>query len=343
MYSPSTARRRRPLALLASVLLAASLGLAGCSGSSESAEESAAYDDKAAPSGVAEGGAADGTAGVADGTGRGRPGGGTAGQKPPKLTPAQVIRTATLTVRVKDVPGALARARTTAENAGGYIGDETTDRDAAGHERSRIVLRVPQEEYDGVLEDLAGAGRLLERKVAAKDVTGQVVDVESRIKSQQASVARVRELMDRATELSDVVTLEGELGTRQAELEALKAQQQSLKERTSLSSITLVLSETGEKRKKGDGNEEPGFLDALAGGWDAFLTAVRWVAVALGAVLPFAVALALLVLVGRAVRGRLPRRRAGGPVGRGVTPPPQVTVPAPAAAPGPAGAEQEQD
>ena len=74
---------------------------------------------------------------------------------------------------------------------------------------SRVVLRVPQEKYDAVLAELAGAGKLLSRKADAEDVTDQVVDVESRIATQRASVNRVRALMDRAVKLSDVVTLEG--------------------------------------------------------------------------------------------------------------------------------------
>ena len=100
-------------------------------------------------------------------------------------------------------------------------------------------------------------------------------------------MARVRELMDQATKLSDVVTLEGELSTRQADLESLLAQQASLKDRTSLATITLSLSETPVK--KADKDDDPGFADALAGGWDAFVTMLRWIVVALGAVLPFAV------------------------------------------------------
>ncbi len=84
---------------------------------------------------------------------------------------------------------------------------------------------MPVERYEEVLDELEGAGELLERSAKAEDVTDQVVDVDSRVKSRRASVVRVRELMDKATKLSDVVTLEGELSTRQAELEALLARQ----------------------------------------------------------------------------------------------------------------------
>jgi hypothetical protein len=324
MHVPPTARLRRPLALLAAVLLAASVGVAGCGGVSDGGRDLNRAGGQAAKEDSA------GRDEAADGTERNRPGD-SAARKPPKLAQSHVIRTAMLTLQVKDVPTALEQARSAAENAGGYVGDEATDRDAGGHERSRIVLRVPQEEYDGVLSGLSDAGKLIERKVNAKDVTDQVVDVGSRIKSQEASIARVRELMEKATELTDVVTLEGELDTRQAELEALKAQQQSLEERTSMSTITLVLAETEVKREQKD--DETSFTEALAGGWNAFVTTVHWIAVVLGAILPFAVTLALLIVIWRVVRGRMPERADRTSRTRDVTPPPPVTIPAPVTSP----------
>ncbi|CAL9618121.1 hypothetical protein SUDANB176_05781 [Streptomyces sp. enrichment culture] len=302
-----TRRSVRPAHALAAVLLSAALAVTGCSGADDASGGSAAADGKAASQADAQA--------APEGAKQGAPGSGADGARtatPPKAPAQHVIRTASLTVQVKDAPKALDEARATTENAGGYVGDETTTRDEEGHEHTRVVLRVPVARYEEVLADLEGAGKLLERRAKAQDVTDQVVDVESRIRSQRASVARVRELMDRATRLSDVVTLEGELSTRQADLEALLARQESLKDRTGLATITLSLSETPvEKAAKDD---DPGFVDALAGGWDAFVTMLRWLAVAVGAVLPFAAVAALLVLVWlKAVRPRLPRRPAPSP------------------------------
>ncbi|WP_030663321.1 DUF4349 domain-containing protein [Streptomyces cellulosae] len=297
-------RSVRPVQALAALLLAAALALTGCSDAGDSG--AGATSDKAAAEsdakGVAPGSAAD------SGNGSGTGAGGARATAPPKVTASHIIRTASLTVQVKDVPKALDQARSTTENAGGYIGDESTTRDGEGRERTRVVLRVPVDRYDAVMADLQGAGKLLERTAKAQDVTDQVVDVDSRITSQRASVARVRELMDRATKLSDVVTLEGELSRRQSDLEALEAQQASLKDRTSLATITLSLAETPVKKAAKE-DDDPGFVDALAGGWDAFVTMLRWLAVAVGAVLPFVAVAALIVLVWlRVVRPRLPRR-----------------------------------
>ncbi|MCK8435051.1 DUF4349 domain-containing protein [Streptomyces sp. D2-8] len=292
---------RRPAPALAALLLAAALALTGCSAGDDGSGGSSSAADRGVAASEADGKA---------GSGEAAPGGAGSGARataPPKLTASHIIRTASLTVRVKDVPKALEQARTGTENAGGYVGNETTTRDAEGHERTRVVLRVPVEKYDEVLAELEGTGKLLDRSAKAEDVTDQVVDVESRIKTQRASVARIRELMDQATKIGDVVTLEGELSTRQADLEALLARQASLKDRTSLATITLSLSETPVKKQAKD--DDPGFVDALAGGWNAFVTMLRWLAVAFGAVLPFAAVAALIVLVWlRVVRPRLPRR-----------------------------------
>ncbi|SEE65377.1 protein of unknown function [Streptomyces sp. 3213] len=285
----------RPVQALAGLLLASALTLTGCSGSSDKASSAGDAGAKAAAPGTAQQEGASGSGNARD------------TKSVPKLTASSIIRTASLSVRVKDVPKALDEARTTTENAGGFVGDETTTRDGQGHERTRVVLRVPTDKYDEVLADLEGAGKLLDRTAKAQDVTDQVVDVESRIASQRASVARVRELMDRATKLSDVVELEGELSTRESDLEALLAQQSSLKDRTSLATITLSLSQT-PVAKAAAKDDSPGFVDAVAGGWHVFVTMLRWIALALGAVLPFAAVAALLVVLWlRLVR---PRRAA---------------------------------
>ncbi|MFI9102673.1 DUF4349 domain-containing protein [Streptomyces fildesensis] len=284
MRQPTTIRRR-PFAALAAAALTATLTVAGC-GASGSSNDSKADKAAAAPQRADAQGAADAPS-AAPGTAKG------ATTKTPAPSQNYVVRTATLSVEAKDsVAAALASARTTVTGAGGYVGDENTSRDSQGLEHSTITLRVPPESYDKVLNDLAGLGKLIERKVSTEDVTSQVVDVESRIRSQQASLARVRELMNRTTQLSDVVTLEGELSTREANLEALQAQQASLKERTNLATVTLVLSEPEHPASAPPPKKDDGFWEsvgnALGTGWHAFYVTLRGILVVLSVALPFA-------------------------------------------------------
>ncbi|MFE7777212.1 DUF4349 domain-containing protein [Streptomyces sp. NPDC057445] len=316
--------------LMAAALLTVSLALAGCGASADITagedKKAGAQPERAAADGAGKGPAAG--SGYADGKPAEGPQQGRPDQKgkTPASAGTHVIRTAELSVEVKDATKALAGVRTTVESAGGHVANESTERLDDTHVMSRIVLRVPQDRYASVLSELSGTGKLLSRKADAKDVTDQVVDVESRVATQRASVARVRALMDRATGLSDVVTLEGELSRRQAELESLLAQQASLKDRTTMATITLELSEREVSTLAQESND-PGFLDALKGGWEALVTTVRWIAVVLGAVAPFAAVIAVLYALWRwLIRPRL--RRSASPA--------QAPAPVPAPAPAPA-------
>lgn len=319
-------RRSRLRAALAAGALGAVLLVGGCGAAGEGAsDESGGSSDLKASAGKGVVGEqyapGDAAASAAPEAAKG----GERQQKAPKPGAAgtHVIRTAELSVEVKSAPKAAAAARSTVEASGGLVATETTERVDDEHEFSHLVLRVPQDSYQEVLGKLSGAGKLLSRSSNAKDVTDQVVDVESRIATQRASVKRVRELMDQAERITDVVTLEGELSSRQADLESLLAQQSSLKDRTTLATITLDLSEPDAPRQGGK-DDDPGFLDALGGGWDAFVTMFRWIAVAIGASAPFLVTAALLLVVWRVLRAR----RTGRTVPEAAKPEPETT-PAP--------------
>ncbi|MFF8839189.1 DUF4349 domain-containing protein [Streptomyces sp. NPDC015130] len=311
MNRTRTAARGRTTA--AAALLTASLVLTGCGAGSMDGAGDTKSDVSAADRGV-QAGKGTGAGGAVDAA---APGEAQASAKPgaPAVRQQHVIRTASLSVEVEDATKALVTARRVAAGAGGRVENESTERLDDAYVTSHVVLRVPQEQYDAVLTELAGTGKLLARKADAKDVTEQVVDVESRIATQRASVARVRALMQRAEKLADVVTLEGELSRRQADLESLLAQQSSLKDRTSLATITLELT---EKQKPGAGGQEdegrPGFGDALSGGWNALVGAAAWVVVVLAALAPWlAVALVAFAVWRRLVRPRLAARPAAAP------------------------------
>lgn len=297
-----TGRRtvRRTRTALAAGLLTAVLALSGCGAGSD--DSGSASDQRAVSADEQNGGQnkSDAAAGEAAGTKEGAAKSDTP-KGPDAAAATHVIRTAALSVEVRSTTRAAAAARTVAQNAGGLVADESTEQVDDTHDSSHLVLRVPQDEYDSVLRELSGAGKLLSRTSTAKDVTDQVVDVESRIATQRTSVARVRTLMDRADRLADIVSLEGELSSRQAALESLLAQQASLKDRTSLATITLDLTEPESAPAK---DEDPGFPDALSGGWHAFVTMLRWLAMVVGAAAPFLAVAAALLVVWRVLRRR---------------------------------------
>ncbi|MFE0425969.1 DUF4349 domain-containing protein [Streptomyces sp. NPDC058953] len=339
-------RARRAWVALA---LAGGLALAGCSAgdgdkADTAAHKGAAAEDRGTGAGRAaadQQGTEENAQSEQDGKAAGKtdgpavkPGSGSTSDggrsKPPPLR-LHVIRTAELQVEVADVEKAIAQARRIAEARGGFVSEENSgfaagatedddgdgDIDASVASSSLIVIRVPQEQYDATLTALARGGKVVSRETDAKDVTDEVVDVESRIASQRASVARVRALMERAERLTDVVALEGELGRRQADLESLLAQQSSLKNRTALSTITLDYREPRSNQVTEKKDDDPSVGDAVAGGWDALVATVRWTAIVIGAVLPFLLPLALGGAVWWSLRRRALRRGSAPEAGTG--------------------------
>ncbi|MFD7645961.1 DUF4349 domain-containing protein [Kitasatospora sp. NPDC059795] len=316
--------------------LAAVLLLAGCSASGGSAASAGKADngvpavapaDAKAAGAVGAGGAG---AGSAAGTGGAGAGGATA---PPSAGPSgqptnrQIAYQARMTVKVGDLEPARDKAVDVALKAGGYVGSESR-RGAGDGAQATLTLKVPADAYQGVLEALGGLGQRLALTSQADDLTGQIADVDSRVKSMRASVDRVRALMADAKSLSEVVSLESELTRRESDLEALERQQQELSSRTSLSTVTLDLM-TDDRRPTGAvvKHKDDGFwasvTDALAGGWHALLTVLRFLLTVLAAGAPFLLVLAPLVWLLHRHRRTRPHRPRPTPAGPGFPAPPQ--------------------
>ncbi|MGG5258822.1 DUF4349 domain-containing protein [Phycicoccus avicenniae] len=219
----------------------------------------------------------------------------------------KLARRADVSLRVEDVSRAASTLRTIAGRAGGLVvseevstdpgsptpeeGDGTTsDARTSG---GTVTISVPTEKLDATLDEVAKVGTVLSRQSSTEDVTGQYVDTTARVETMKASVERVRALMSKADKLADVVSLEAELSRRQADLEAMERQLAALDDQVTLSPITVSLSDSGTPTPE----EDPtGFVAGLASGWDAFTTSVRLVLTLMGALLPFAVAGALVLV-----------------------------------------------
>lgn len=197
-----------------------------------------------------------------------------------------VIRNATTSLWVDDVPAALQKVKAMVGALTGVVSAEDTQRygDAI---TSTLTLSVPSDKLDATLTQLAQIGQVNKQTINSTDVTGEVVDLVARVKSAQASVDRIRAMFDKATTVSDLVKVEQELATRQAELESLTARKQALEASVAMSSIVLTLS------VKTDPNPSP-IVDGLETGWKAFLGSLVTLLTVLAAALPWLVLIAAI-------------------------------------------------
>ncbi|MEY9837883.1 DUF4349 domain-containing protein [Streptacidiphilus sp. EB103A] len=315
--------RRRGTALGAMVL-AGGLALGACGTSGGSSASSAGNAAVRAPGAAPQAGAADKAAAGNAGSGAKTTGGTTSAQLQAAQAARSMIYTGEIQLRTGGVAAAAKLAETLVKSVGGYVDSEVTGTvgtlpyvpypqastatgggsttqslatptDASG-ESAQLVLRVPAAAYDGVYNQLLTFGTVLAQQRAAQDVTQQVVDINSRVKSEQASVDRVRALYAKAQSIADVTALEQDLTQRESDLESLEAQQQALASQTSMSTVTLELYAKATAPAAPHGKSVGGAAgSALKSGWHALYLTFRWLLVALSAVLPFLVPIGLLM------------------------------------------------
>jgi hypothetical protein len=216
-----------------------------------------------------------------------------------------LARRATIALQVKNIGQAVAQVRATSAAANGIILDEnigTADGPVPLVDSSKvsattyaeITISVPSEQLDAVIADLGSVGTVIRSTSSSENVGSQIIDTQSRLDTMRVSVERVRGFLKSAKDLTQIVTLEAELTRRESDLEALEAQLASLKGSVARSPVQVSL--TTVPGVIAPPETASGFLAGLRGGWKAFTASVSVVLTVLGAVLPFAVVVALLSL-----------------------------------------------
>ena len=323
--SPTRPARSRVVALGAVLLLS----LAACGGAQDTGTSAAApavgevQQDGAAGGGVAGASSAaaaapaDAAAEQGSVTGNEAKAPAQTNVKAEQLARPRRIRTADVTMTVKNLDTASAAIRAAVEGAGGYISSETTavsqpveSKQADGSVRSVqtgegvVVARVPEPELDTTMRRIGGVGTVVSRNQTDQDVTGEIADVSSRVETAKASVARTRQLLAEAKSLQDIVFIEGQLTTREADLEALQARLKSLSDRADLSTLTVTL-RLPDVVAVDTPEDTNSFLSGLKAGWEALVASTNVILTVLGAVLPVGV---VLLVVGYPASVLLRRR-----------------------------------
>jgi hypothetical protein len=150
-----------------------------------------------------------------------------------------LIYTAELQLGVYQVSQASDAVEAAARAVGGYlvVRDDTT-----------ITVRVPAARFDEVLAKVMALGDVLGRNVKVRDVTEEFFDLETRLKNQEAVLARLYALLDRASTVEDALKVEAELARVATEVEQLKGRLKLLRELVTFSTITVTFAPTASER-----------------------------------------------------------------------------------------------
>jgi hypothetical protein len=200
-----------------------------------------------------------------------------------------VISTGQIVLSSTDVAATRARLDAVLVRNAGRVADENTTTDDHGTvTRAHLVVRVPSDRFDDAMTSLSAIASLRSSSRKAQDVTTEVIDLRARIAAERAGVRRLRHLVSHTANLRALLDVERALTDRQGELESLRQQRIYLADQTSLATITVDV--TRRVTPTPVVHAAGGFTGGLGHGWDALLAVITAALLALGALLPFAVA-----------------------------------------------------
>jgi hypothetical protein len=225
------------------------------------------------------------------------------------LSRQSIIYTANLTIRTQNVTVAADRATGIVTAAGGYVSSEQSSINPADRARSLVTLqlKIPVTVYPSTLRTLSAVlGTQTALAQHARDVTGQVADVTSRVTSAQDAITQLQALLKRAGTVSSLLSVQEQINNQEAGLEALQAQQRALARETSYATVSVTL--LGQHRAAAAAQRKSrGFLAGLGAGWRGLRLAFSWLLTVLGTVLPFALVVIAVGAAGYAARRPLRR------------------------------------
>ncbi len=201
-----------------------------------------------------------------------------------------VIKNANLSIVVEEPIDSMETIGAMAEEMGGFIVNshsyKTTTSSGLEVPTASITVRVPAEKLDEALEAIKALVEdkdldILSEDVSGQDVTGEVTDLESRLRNLEAAEEQLLEIMDSAYDTEDVITIFRELTYIREEIEVIQGQIKYYRESASLSAISVNLQAKEALEPITIGGWEPGLevqkaLQALVEGGKYLVNMLIW-------------------------------------------------------------------
>jgi hypothetical protein len=217
-----------------------------------------------------------------------------------------IIKTSSLTIRVKNVEKSIIEAQDLATQFEGRVDDSSQYKNPGSEDSlsANLTIRVPSANLEKALEAFKGLGDVESSSISATDVTMQKVDLDARIAALNTSIERFKQLISSATNTSDLIAAETALAERQAELDSLNAQLKYLSEQVDMSVIYLALLPNDSF----SAIKPIGFFAGIEKGFVALLNAAANLTSILGYFIPWIIAILVIVAIFKLI-SRIRRNR----------------------------------
>jgi hypothetical protein len=163
--------------------------------------------------------------------------------------PARIEQTGSLNLAVGRISlsTVLAKLAFLAEASNGFVSNSQSESGASGGAAGgSVTLQVPVADFSTVLRQVEALGRATQVTTKATDVSGQYVDLQSRITALEDSRQQYLTIMSKATSVGDVLAVQAQLDGLQQQIEQLQGQLQVLTAETAYSTLTATVSASGQ-------------------------------------------------------------------------------------------------
>lgn len=180
----------------------------------------------------------------------------------PVLKP-QLIKEATVSMRVDKIVAASKRLKVLVKRLGGYVTMEnmSLSEEESSYRSASMTIRLPQVHLDPFLDAAGNVGKILNEQISSTDVSRELVDTESRIRNLQAEEKALQHIMTRAGKIPEVLQVSQELARVRGQIEQAQGSLNFMKGQVAYSTVNLTMS---EKTVTASVNTQPGIGEVLS-------------------------------------------------------------------------------
>ena len=190
---------------------------------------------------------------------------------------SKIIKDGSITLEVDSLELAKLAIDSIVSTTNAYYENEVYNGGANQH-RYTLKIRVPNSEFETFISSLEkGGGKMISKSINARDVTGEYIDLEIRLKNNQAYLLQYRALLKRAKSIKDILEIEEKARRIESEIDAHLGRIKYINDQVKYSTLTLNVY---QKHINRNDYREPTFLSrmwsSIGIGFNAMQEMVLW-------------------------------------------------------------------
>lgn len=157
----------------------------------------------------------------------------------------KIIKTASLHIECKNYQKYHEVLYEIVQRVGGYVAQEDQSQSEYKTE-THVIIKVPVQQFNESITLLVkgtGSEKLLAKSIGSEDVTGEIVDIKSRLEAKKQVRVRYLDLLKQAKNMQEILQVQNEINDLQEQIEMADGRMSFLKHSSSYSTINLTFFE----------------------------------------------------------------------------------------------------